>query len=91
MHLQTTGSKRRTSTLNYSTVAERLLQKLPRCDTMTVAVAASIVRLSANCATSLRIGRGSPTANAIRSVGVYQPGQTEYAYYLCGTSWRMGE
>ena len=90
MHLQTTGSKRRTSTLNYSAVAQRLLQRLLRCDTTRFAMAASIVRFMENWSASLRIGRGSLTANAIRVVGVHIAGLTRYACYLSGTSWSMG-
>ena len=91
VHLQTKWRDRRKSTLNYSAVAQRLLQRLLRCDTTRFAMAASIARFMESWSTSLRIGRGSLTANAIRSVGVYPPGLTEYAYYLSGTSWSMGE
>ena len=85
------GSTRRQSTLNYSAVAQRLLQRLLRCDTKRFAMAASIARFMESWSTSLRIGRGSLTANVIRSVGAYPNGLTEYVYYLSGTSWRMGE
>ena len=71
--------------------AQRLLQRLLRCDTTRFAMAASIARFMESWPTSLRIGRGSLTANAIRSVGVYLAGLTGYACYLSGTSWSMGE
>ena len=48
VHLQTIWRERRQSTLNYSAVAQRLLQRLPRCDTTRVAMAASVVRFTAN-------------------------------------------